>query len=97
MPKIVTKKLKSKPYAQCCVNIINDKAIELVSYETVAATIDADGWLTISCLCSNTTRTHVSKFLEEYCPNVPYKMARRIYEKGMSVNVDTGDIRPVNG
>lgn len=62
----------------------------LVSYETVAATLTADGILTIDCLCSVTTRKHVSAFLKQFCPAYSYYDAKAAFNGGYMIDVTTG-------
>ena len=90
----VTKKLASMPYAQAGVIERADGSVLLISYCTPAACIDADGNLTVFCLCSNTTRRHVSRFLQEYAPNVSYYTAKQLYNSGDAMNIYTGVITP---
>lgn len=48
----------------------------LMSYATPAATLTASGLLTVDCLCSTSTRRHVSAFLREYAPASPTRQRR---------------------
>lgn len=63
----------------------------LISYDTIAATLTASGTLTISCLCSVSTRKHVSAFLREYCPEISYQDAKAAYNGNYSIDINTGD------
>ena len=98
----VDERLEHMPYAQA--GIINhvDKVNAdgryyrvpghtLISYETVAATLNYDGILTINCLCSVTTRNHVAAFLKQFCPNVSYYDAKRAFNGNYSIDVTTFD------
>lgn len=87
----VDHRLETMPYAQAGVILRNGKVI-LMSYSTEAATLDTiEGWLTIDCLCSATTRRHVSAFLREYCPAVSYYDAKAAFAGGYAINVYTGE------
>lgn len=63
----------------------------LMSYATPAAILTASGLLTVDCLCSTTTRRHVSAFLRELCPGISYQDAKAAYEGGYSIDINTGD------
>ena len=65
--------------------------VTLISYETAAATLSYDGILTVDCLCSVTTRRHVSAFLREYCPGITYQDAKAAHAGGYSIDITTGD------
>lgn len=92
----IDKCLSKMPYAQAGVVIHDNGQIDLMSYDTLAASIDKDGYLTVDCLCSVTTRKHVSAFLSEYAPNVGYYTAKQLHFSGDAMNIHTGEIR-VNG
>ena len=98
----VDRRLKTMPSAQAgIIDHIDDidangryykrPGITLISYETPAATLSYDGILTISCLCSATTRRHVSAFLREYCPGITYQDAKAAHAGGYSIDITTGD------
>ena len=87
---ICDRALDRLPYAQAGVNV-NGKSVILVSYNTVAADIEK-GFLTVSCLCSNTTRRHVSAFLKEYAPRLSYYDAKRAFLAGKPINIETGEL-----
>ena len=55
--------LKAHPYAKAGIDK-RGASIALWSYATCAAEIN-NGWLSVHCLSSNTTRHHVSAFLRE--------------------------------
>ena len=63
----------------------------LMSYATPAATLSDTGILTVDCLCSASTRRHVSAFLKEFCPHISYYDAKAAYNGGYSIDVNTGD------
>lgn len=87
----VDRKLSTMPYAQAGVVLRDGKAV-LMSYSTEAATLNTvEGWLTIDCMCSATTRRHVSAFLKEYCPAVSYYDAKAAFNGKYAINVYTGD------
>lgn len=84
------RKLIKMPYAQAHVEIC-DNVINLFSYVTLVATIDADGWLTVYGLYSQTTRKHIGAFCKEYA-NCDYQTAKQIYNDGYKFNIYTGEI-----
>jgi hypothetical protein len=88
------KKLKSIPYGQCCVEIINDNTFYLWSYRTLVAKVEKS-WLTINGLYSMTTRKHIGAFMREYCCS-DYQMAKQLYQDGMMLNIDTGEVAEIN-
>ena len=71
------KKLKYMPYAQAHIETHADGAIELWSYETMVLRYNHyDNTLYCSGLYSMTTRKHISAFLKEYLPHIPYTFVR---------------------
>ena len=84
------KKLKSIPYGQCCVEIVNDNTFYLWSYRTLVAKVE-NGWLTINGLYSMTTRKHIGAFMREYCSS-NYQFAKQLYQDGVMYNIDTGEV-----
>lgn len=63
----------------------------LMSYSTVAATLTDTGILTVDCLCSASTRRHVSAFLSEYAPGISYQDAKAAHLGGYAIDIHTGD------
>lgn len=88
------KKLKSIPYGQCCVEIINDNTFYLWSYRTLVAKVEKS-WLTINGLYSMTTRKHIGAFMQEYCKST-YEMAKQLYTDGYMLNIDTGEVAEID-
>lgn len=98
------KMLKVMPHAQATVETMEDGSIVLTSYTTKAATLTADGWLTIHCWCSPTTRRHVAAFVDEYVHGITskseqskantgsYQMCKALYEGGMKMDTTTGEV-----
>lgn len=89
--------LNNHKYSNCRVYITEDtttgkRATVFESYKTTAASIDGDGFLAVTCLCSATTRKQVSWFLREYAPIVDYQLAKRLYNDGVAMNLYTGEI-----
>lgn len=84
-------KLSAMPYAQAHIELIEGN-VYFFSYNTLAAAI-VDGWLSVFCLCSQTTRKHVGAFVREWA-NTEYSTAKTIYNDKMSFNVETGEIVP---
>ena len=86
------RKLSAMPYAQAHIEIDERGNIALFSYNTLAATLTPDGWLAVYCLCSQTTRRHVSAFVREYTHTVDYKTAKYCLENRVDINIHTGEI-----
>ena len=84
------KKLKSIPYGNACVEIINDNTFYLWSYRTLVAKVEKS-WLTINGLYSATTRKHIGAFMREYCKS-DYQVAKKLYQDKMMLNIDTGEV-----
>ena len=97
--------LKVMPHAQATVEDMPDGSRVLTSYQTKAATISADGWLTIHCWVSPTTRRHVAAFMDEYIHGIgsrseqsrantgSYQTAKALYEGNMRMHVSTGEVQ----
>lgn len=95
--------LKCMPHAQAFVED-KDGGYALTSYCTNAATLTRDGWLTVHCWCSPTTRRHVAAFLDEYGFGIQskaeqsqantgsYQTCKALYEGRMQLNVHTGEV-----
>ena len=86
---ICDRALDRMPYAQAGVNLVNG-SIVLWSYETLAAEIHGKA-LYVTCLCSVSTRKHVSAFLKEYAPRLSYYDAKRAFQAGRPVDIETGE------
>ena len=84
------KKLKEIPYGQCFVEIANKNTFYLWSYRTLVAKVEK-GWLTVKGLYSMTTRKHIGAFMREYCGST-YQVAKKLYEDGYMLNIDTGEV-----
>lgn len=83
--------LKSMPYAQATVIIIDE--IVLRSYQTDVIIVTADGWLVCTGTYSATTRRHIGAFMREYGYG-DYQLAKMLYKDGMKMNIHTGEIVP---
>ena len=71
------------------------KTIILKSYNTDVAAIVLENntrWLVVFGLHSNTTRKHISYFVQQYA-NVDYARAKSAYESNYAYNCDTGEVR----
>lgn len=85
------KKLSAMPYAQAHIEIESDGTIHLFSYVTRVAVIDADGWLTICGLHSQTTKRHIGCFVAEYA-GLNFQNAKMLYTNDYKFNIHTGEI-----
>ena len=88
------KKLELMPYAQAHIEIDENDAKTLVSYRTVVAYIDSDGWLEVYGLYSATTRRHIGAFVKEFSC-LDYQTAKQIYNDNMRINIHTGEVEPL--
>lgn len=101
--------LSCMPHAQASVEVMEDGTKVLTSYQTKAATITADGWLTVHCWCSPTTRRHVAAFVDEYMHGCKsradqsrsgtgsYQTAKALYEGNMRLDITTGEVQDLVG
>lgn len=89
------KKLSAMPYAQAHIEIENDGTIHFFSYVTRVAMIDADGWLTIFGLYSQTTKRHIGCFMAEYV-GLDFQTAKMMYTNGYKYNLHTGELVEVD-
>lgn len=88
--KIETRKLARMPYAQAKV-MTDGKTIQLWSYKTCVALIDAQGWLYIYGLYSQTTKRHIGAFMREYTKG-DYYTAKQLFQDGKRMNIYTGQV-----
>ena len=84
-------KLSKMPYAQAHIELIEGN-VYFFSYNTLAAAI-VDGWLSVFCLCSQTTRKHVGAFVREWA-GTEYSTAKTIHKDKLSYNIETGEVVP---
>ena len=86
------KKLKSMPYAQAHIEVIDNKQY-LFSYYTLVATIEVDKenkWIRCYGLYSATTRKHISAFAREN--GLTYQDFKGIAGMEYELNIETGEI-----
>lgn len=89
---MIIKKLENlRSDANALVIIEKDGTINLVSYETIVAIIDSEGWLLIKGLYSKTTKKHIGAFMKEFC-NLEFEDAEKIYDNAWLLNIYTGEI-----
>lgn len=85
--------------AQCHMRHYEDGTTALISYNTCAAELDAEGWLRVNGLYSMTTRKHLGWFAKElaraFCINLTYGDLRDLYTSGDMLNLLTGEVREV--
>lgn len=90
--KRIIQKLKTMPYAQAHIEIIDDTQY-LFSYRTLVATYrkDDDGtWIRCYNLYSASTRKHISAFARQN--GLTFKDFKDIANEDYELNVDTGEI-----
>ena len=86
------KKLKSMPYAQAHIEIVDDTQF-LFSYHTLVATVrivDGEKWIKCYGLYSQTTRKHISAFAKEN--DLKYNDFKEIAHRPYEMNMMTGEI-----
>ena len=91
----VDRRLKEHKSAQCGVSFQRGITY-LYSYSTLAAVIDNDSFLSIHCVFSRTTLSHIQWFISEYCPrigNLSFGEIRNMYEKRERLNIYSGEIK----
>ena len=84
---LINKPLKKMPYAQATVRRYDDGTVALISYKTVVATIDKEGWVRLYGLYSRTTIRHISAFASEI--GTDYYTLKRCYRESLSYNINT--------
>lgn len=87
------KTLARMPYAQAKVLIDDEGNVSLISYTTKVCSLSNDGWLVCYGLYSATTRKHISNFMREYTPISDYYTAKCCYERHISFNIYSGEIK----
>ena len=65
----------------------------LLSYNTIVAELNNDGWLTINGLYSMTTRRHIGWFMKEL--GFTYQWAKQLFEDGMAFYIYTGEVKEI--
>lgn len=65
----------------------------LISYTTMVAWLDGEGWFGCKGLYSATTRRHISAFAREY--GLTFYDFKRACEKGVEINRYTGEEREI--
>lgn len=86
------KKLKSMPYAQAHIEIV-DNVYHLFSYKTLVATVryeDGEKWIRCYGLYSMTTRKHISAFAKEH--DLTFDNFKSISREPYEMNMNTGEI-----
>ena len=85
------KRLQYCPNGSCGV-VSSPEGFYLISYTTPVCFIDNDGFLSCTGTYSATTRKHIGAFLKEYAPMLDYYDAKKAYENGFKININTGEI-----
>lgn len=74
------------PYAQATVRRYDDGSVALISYKTVVATIDKQGWVRLYGLYSRTTIRHISAFASEFGSD--YYALKKCYTNDLTYNIN---------
>lgn len=85
-----TKKFAGHEKAQAKINYYEDGSMELVSYRTVVATVDAEGWLHVNGLYSRTTIKHLGWFAKLIGTN--YQTLKSLLGDMKDMNIHTGEV-----
>ena len=84
-------------YAQCHIRTYADGTTALISYNTCAAELDAEGWLRVNGLYSATTRRHLGWFAKHLAAlfnlHLTYADLRDLFTTGDEMNLLTGELR----
>ena len=85
------KKVAGHEKAQAKVNYYEDGSMELVSYRTTVATVDAAGWIHVNGLYSRTTIKHLGWFAKML--GTSYQTLKTLLMDQNEMNYYTGEIR----
>lgn len=85
------KKFAGHEKAQAKVNYYEDGSMELVSYRTTVATVDAAGWIHVNGLYSRTTIKHLGWFAKML--GTSYQTLKTLLMDQNEMNYYTGEIR----
>lgn len=86
------KKLKNHKSAQAHIAQYDDKEY-LVSYTTNVLIINYNtNIMEVTGLYSNTTRRHISWYLQERFSNISYYTVKKGHEDGKNINIITGEL-----
>ena len=92
-------KFNGHRHAQCYMRHYNDDTTALISYNTVVAELDDEGWIRVNGLYSATTRKHLGWFAKELARmfniRLTYHDLRDLYTSGDMLNLLTGEVREV--
>lgn len=91
MKEFTTVRFKNHPKAQVWKWVYPDGHITLVSYGTIVADCDSEGWVRIYGLYSATTRRHIGWFMKEL--GLDYQTAKTIHEECVTINRFTGEVK----
>ena len=78
------KPLKKHRFCQCGVVHSGVDDYSLISYDSVVIEVH-NGIMHINGLYTQTTKKHISYFLEEYYPNVKFKYVKYAYEHQLNI------------
>lgn len=89
---MIIKKLERMPYAQAHVEIDENGAVYLFSYNTLVAGVDADGFAWCNGLYSMTTRKHIGAFAAEYATPLAFQDFKLMAKDGCKISNKTGEV-----
>lgn len=87
---MTTKKFKGHEKAAAKINYYNDGSMELVSYSTVVARVNAEGWLRVYGLYSRTTIKHLGWFARML--GTSYQTFKGLLMDQKDMNIHTGEV-----
>lgn len=87
---MTVKRFEGHEHAAAKINYYENGSFELVSYSTIVATVDKNGWLHVNGLYSRTTIKHLSWFMK-MCGS-SYQTAKQLLTDNMDMNIYTGEV-----
>ena len=88
---MTSKRFNGHEKAAAQINYYNDGSFSLVSYATIVATVDNEGWLHINGLYSHTTIKHISWFMKMI--GLSYQTAKQLVCDNIDMNIHTGEVK----
>lgn len=87
---MTSKKFKGHEKAAAKINYYEDGSMELVSYKTVVATVDSEGWVHLNGLYSMTTIKHIGWFARLI--GTDYHTLKGLLMDHKDMNLNTGEV-----
>ena len=87
---MISKKFDGHEQAQAQILYFNDGSMALQSYDTIVATVDANGWVHVNGLYSRTTIKHLGWFAKVI--GTSYQILKSLLMDGKDMNIHTGEV-----